>query len=199
MDIPLQILILIFLISFITNILPFAGAPYTLIATNFLLAYGENIENILIVIFLSGTGAALAKTITYVLGIALKKPLRKNKNIPLINKFIKSKYFPLALFITAILPGLPLDDYLYIGGGIVKESLKKMLIITIPSKILKSSIEIPLELFGILKISDLFNLNPLLLSILLTIIFFIIGFLLIKIDWNSLYEKISEKYLNKRI
>ncbi|BFI76331.1 hypothetical protein [Sulfurisphaera ohwakuensis] len=199
MDIPLQILILIFLISFITNILPFAGAPYTLIATNFLLAYGENIENILIVIFLSGTGAALAKTITYVLGIALKKPLRKNKNIPLINKFIKSKYFPLALFITAILPGLPLDDYLYIGGGIVKESLKKMLIITIPSKILKSSIEIPLELFGILKISDLFNLNPLFLSILLTIIFFIIGFLLIKIDWNSLYEKISEKYLNKRI
>ncbi|QIW24942.1 hypothetical protein EWF20_12930 [Sulfolobus sp. S-194] len=199
MDIPLQILVLIFLISFITNILPFAGAPYTLIATNFLLAYGENIENILIVIFLSGTGAALAKTITYILGIILKKPLRKNKNIPLINKFIKSKYFPLALFITAILPGLPLDDYLYIGGGLVKESLKKMLIITIPSKILKSLIEIPLELFGILKISDLFNLNPLLLSILLTLIFFIIGFLLIKIDWNTLYEKISEKYLNKRI
>ncbi|BFH72550.1 hypothetical protein SJAV_04940 [Sulfurisphaera javensis] len=199
MSIPLAVLLLIFSISFITNILPFAGAPYTLIATDFLLAYGKNIENILIVVLISGIGAALAKTLTYVLGIALKKPLRDNKNIPLIHKFIKSKYFPLALFITAILPGLPLDDYLYIGGGIVRESLKKMLIITIPSKILKSMIEIPLELFGIIKISDLADINPLYLSIALTVIFIILGILLIKIDWYSLYEKVNEKYLNKRL
>lgn len=196
---PISILFLIFAISFITNILPFAGAPYTLIATDFLLAYGKSVENILIVIIISGIGAALAKSLTYLLGIALKKPLRHNKNIPLLNKFIKSKYFPLLLFITAVLPGLPLDDYLYIGGGIVKESLSRMLIITVPSKIVKSFIEIPLELYGVIKISNFFNIDPLYLSIIFTVIFVVIGIILIKIDWYSLYQKINEKYLNRRI
>lgn len=198
MSISTSILIVIFVISFISNIIPFAGAPYTLIATNFLITFGKTTENLVFVIIISGVGAALAKSLTYLLGIALRKPLHKNKNIPLLDKFIKSKYFPLALFITAVIPGLPLDDYLYMGGGITRASLMKMLLITVPSKILKSAIEIPIELFGIIKISNVTNINPLFLSIGLTILFIVLGIALIKIDWYSIYERITQKYLNNR-
>lgn len=194
---PVYILITIFLVSFITNILPFAGAPYTIIATDFLILYGKSLVNIVLVIILSGIGAAIAKILTYYLGVLLRKPLKKNKNIPLLERFLNTKYFPLALFITAILPGLPLDDYLYIGGGVGKKSLLHMLTITIPSKILKSSIEIPLELLGIIKISNYTGISAVTLSLIFTIIFVIIGIVLIKIDWNPIYEKI-EKYLNKK-
>jgi len=198
MSISTSILIVIFAISFISNIIPFAGAPYTLIATNFLITFGKTTENLVLVILISGVGAALAKSLTYLLGIALRKPLHNNKNMPFLDKFIKSKYFPLALFITAVIPGLPLDDYLYMGGGITRASLMKMLLITVPSKILKSAIEIPIELFGIIKISDFTNINPLFLSIGLTILFIVLGIVLIKIDWYSIYERITQKYLNNR-
>ena len=198
MSTSISILTAIFVISFISNIIPFAGAPYTLIATDFLITYGITPKNLILVIIISGIGAALAKSLTYLLGIILRKPLRNNRNIPLLDKFIKSRYFPLALFITAIIPGLPLDDYLYIGGGLTKASLIKMLLITVPSKILKSAIEIPIELFGIIKISNIINVNPLFLSIGLTILFIILGVILVKIDWYSIYEKIVQKYLNNR-
>ena len=198
MTISVSILIIIFTISFISNIIPFAGTPYTLIATNFLIAFGMTAENLILVIIISGVGAALSKSLTYLFGIALRKPLHKNKNLPLLDKFVKSKYFPLALFITAIIPGLPLDDYLYIGGGITRVSLMKMLLITVPSKILKSAIEIPIELFGIIKISNIIDINPLFLSIGLTVLFIILGIVLIKIDWHSIYWKIAQKYLNNR-
>lgn len=198
MGISYLVLLIIFVISFVSNIVPFAGAPYTVIATNFLIVYGKSAENIVIIILISGIGAALAKSLTYLLGIALRKPLKNNKNIPLIDKFVHSKYLPIALFITAVIPGLPLDDYIYIGGGIAKASLTKMLLITIPSKILKSAVEIPIELYGILKISSIADINPLFLSLTLTVTFVVLGIVLIKVDWYSIYEKVSKKYLNNK-
>jgi len=198
MNTTVTVLLIVFAISFVSNILPFAGAPYTIIATTFLIEHGINNKNLILIITISGIGAALAKTLTYLLGIALRKPLHNNKNIPLLNKFIKSKYFPLALFITAIIPGLPLDDYLYIGGGITRASLIKMLLITVPSKILKSAIEIPIELFGIVKISVITNTNPLSLSMGLSILFIALGVILIKVDWYSIYEKIAQKLNNRK-
>lgn len=189
-------LISVFLISLVSNILPFAGAPYTLVTTYFLLRIGINPIHVLIFIIISGIGAGIAKTFTYLLGIGVRKPLSKNKNLPLLKKFMNSKYFPIILFILAILPGLPLDDYLYIGGGVIKFSLLHMLKITVPAKIFKSGIEIPLELLGVINISSFLGISPTLLTIIFTIVFLILGIVLIKIDWEKIYLTVKQKYLN---
>ncbi|BCU69273.1 hypothetical protein [Stygiolobus caldivivus] len=187
-------LLIVFGLSFISNIIPFAGAPYTIITSYFIIHYHAPLLLAGIYILVSGIGAALAKILTYLLGVGLEKPLNKNKNLPILKRFINSKYFLLSLFILAILPGLPLDDYLYIGGGLVKTSLLRMIKITIPAKIIKSSIEIPLEILGIIQISSISGLSPLELTIISSVAFVILGIILVKIDWERIYVIIKQKY-----
>ena len=196
MNFIIYTLLIVFIISFVSNIVPFAGAPYTLVASYFIIHYRVPISLIFAYIALSGLGAALAKVLTYLLGVGLRNPLSKNKNIPILTRFTSSKYFLITLFILAILPALPLDDYLYIGGGVVKSSLLRMLKITIPAKVLKSGIEIPLEIFGIIQISYISGLSPLELTIISSAIFIILGIILAKIDWEKVYNLIKQKYPN---
>ena len=187
-------LVIVFGISFVSNILPFAGAPYTVIASYFIIHYHTSLLIIILYIIVSGLGAGLAKVLTYILGIGLEKPLNKNKNLPLLKRFISSKYFILSLFIMAMLPGLPLDDYLYIGGGVVRTSLVRMLKVTIPAKILKSGVEIPLEILGIIQVSAISGLSPLELTVISSITFIVLGVILAKIDWEKMYSTIKQKY-----
>ncbi|MFP3187550.1 MAG: hypothetical protein RXR07_00550 [Sulfolobaceae archaeon] len=187
-------LVIVFGISFVSNILPFAGAPYTVITSYFIIHYHTSLLIIILYIIVSGLGAGLAKVLTYTLGIGLEKPLNKNKNLPLLKRFISSKYFILSLFIMAMLPGLPLDDYLYIGGGVVRTSLVRMLKVTIPAKILKSGVEIPLEILGIIQVSAISGLSPLELTVISSITFIVLGVILAKIDWEKMYSTIKQKY-----
>ncbi len=186
--------IIIFIISLASNALPFLGAPYTLIATYFIIKNGINIENFVIAIVISGLGAALAKTLTYALGFVLRKPLRRNKNIDILSKFSRSRYFKILLFILSVIPLLPFDDYLFIGGGVAKVSILNMLKVSILGKLTKSAVEIPLEVFGIIKISDVLNVGALTLTLIFSIAFIVLGVVLFLIDWETLYLKAKQKY-----
>lgn len=190
-------LITLMLITFISNATPFFGAPYTILASILLIKQGFTPLNFIIISVTTGLAAAAAKLVMYGVGYSLRHPLKRNKNIQLLQKFIETKYFPIALFVLAILPGLPFDDYLFIGGGIARASALRMEQITGIAKVIKSFIEIYIESKGILIVSDIINISPTILGVVSFIIFLVLGIVLLKIDWEK-YIILVRKYLEKK-
>jgi len=193
-----QELIVIFVISFITNATPFFGAPYTLITTSILIKSGVSPLSLILAVVLSGLGASLSKLVMYALGIAIRKPLKDNKNILIIEKISKSYGFYAALFILTILPFLPLDDYIFLAGGVARLSVFRMILISIIGKTLKSGIEISIELTGISLIASIFSINEFELSIISIIVFILLGILLFKLDWEEILKR-GEKFLREKL
>ena len=90
-------------------------------------------------------GVAFAKAIIYAGGLGFRTKLVKNRNVQLLGEWLGYRSFYTALFIAAAIPVLPLDDY-YIGAGANKGTLGYMMGVTVVAKLIKSSVEIPLEL-----------------------------------------------------
>jgi membrane protein YqaA with SNARE-associated domain len=181
-------LFFLFLFSFIANATAFFGASYTLIATAELAATGVNLDSFALVVLVTALGATIGKIVIYFSAVGLKKSLQKNKNVRLLGRWIGKSGFYLGLFITALLPVLPLDDYVYIGAGANRGRLAPMLGVTFMAKLVKSAFEILLELSGLLEISrlthNLLGLTRLELSIIASAAFIVLGIVIYKIDWE---------------
>lgn len=167
----------------------FFGGPYTLISTTILLKYGVNPISLILVILVSGLGASTSKLVMYALGLAMRKPLKNNKNILFLHKISNRVGFYLGMFILSILPIIPFDDYVFLAVGIAKINLAKLFLISIAGKIIKSAIEINIELAGIGLISSLLDINALEISIISSIAFVILGIIMFKIDWEEILNK----------
>jgi len=178
----------LFLFSLISNATPFFGASYTIIATTELLANGVNLDNFGVVVFVTALGASLGKIFIYAGALGFRRTLQKNRNVRLIGKWLGRTGFYLALFVTALIPALPLDDYVYLGAGANNARLAPMLGVTFLAKLLKSSFEILLELSGIIGIFTVthrfLGLTRLDLSILLSVAMIVLGVVIYKIDWE---------------
>lgn len=182
-------------VSFITNATPFFGASYTLIATAELISSDDNVRTFALLVLVTGLGATLAKIVVYSGALGFRKQLTKNKNVGLFQEWFQNRSFFVALFVTALIPVLPLDDYMYIGAGANKSHLASMLGVTLPAKVAKSAIEIFLESSGILGLSALtrksFGLSGVQFSLLLSILFIGLGIFLFKLDWESLLKRLN--------
>lgn len=189
----LGVLLFIFIISFATNATPFFGAPYTLIASTILIKNGITIVNTIEVILITALGAATSKTAMYALGIAARKGLKNNKNVKFFSKFINTRSFYVILLITSIIPILPLDDLVYILGGVEKAKLLTMLEVSYIGKLIKSSIEIPIEIFGIIQISQVIGIRPFETGIIASVAITALAIILFKIDWEEIYKKIEKR------
>jgi hypothetical protein len=186
-------------ISFASNALPFFGASYTLLATSELMALGFSVENFLLIVAVTAIGATLAKIILYSGALGLRKQLIKNKNMSLLGLWLQRRSFYLALFLTAIVPALPLDDYIYIGAGANKAKLAPMIGLTLVAKIGKSLAEIYVEFTGILGISEILKVSGLEFSLFLSALFIVLGVVLYKLDWESLLKKAGVIRSNKEV
>jgi membrane protein YqaA with SNARE-associated domain len=178
----------LFLLSLASNATPFFGASYTLLATTELVAIGFNMESFALVVLVTALGATLGKILIYVGAFGLQKTLQKNKNVRLLGTWLGKRGFYLTLFITALIPALPLDDYVYIGAGANSAKLAPMLGVTFIAKLAKSSFEIFLEFTGIVAtykfIHHFLGLSRLDLSILLSVVFVVLGIVIYKVDWE---------------
>jgi hypothetical protein len=186
-------LFLLFLVSFVANATAFFGASYTFIATAELAATGVNLESFALVVLVTALGATIGKIVIYFSALGLENSLKKNKNVRLLGTWLGKSGFYLGLFVTALLPALPLDDYVYIGAGANRGRLAPMLGVTFLAKLVKSAFEILLELSGLLEITKLthhlFGLTGLQLSILASAAFILLGIAIYKIDWEPLAVK----------
>jgi len=182
----LYALVPLFLFSLISNATPFFGASYTLFATTELIANGVNLDNFALVVFVTALGASIGKIFIYAGALGFQESLLRNRNVRLIGTWLGRTGFYLALFLTALVPALPLDDYVYLGAGANNARLPPMLGVTFVAKLMKSSFEILLELSGIIGISrfHFLGLSRLNLSILLSIAMIVIGVVIYKINWG---------------
>lgn len=194
-------LLIIFLISLVANATAFFGASYTLIATAELVAFGVNLASFLTIVFVTALGATLGKLVIYYTAVGLKGSLQKNKNVKLLGTWLGRSGFYVGLFVTALLPVLPLDDYVYIGAGANRAKLAPMLGVTFLAKLAKSSFEILLEISGVLEISKLTNrflgLSRFQISVLASVAFIALGIAIYKIDWEPIVTETS-KLLRRR-
>ena len=145
MAVSLFSILILFLVSLGSNATPFFGASYTIIATTALLADGFSLGNFVLIVLVTATGASLGKLVIYGGGKRFSGRLGQNKTVMVLGRLLERKMGLAVVFVTAIIPGLPLDDYLYVGAGASSSRLTSMFIITFLAKILKSFPEIGIE------------------------------------------------------
>ena len=186
-------LLIIFLISLVANATAFFGASYTLIATAYLATTGVSVGSFVTIVFVTALGATLGKLVIYYTAVGLKGSLQKNRNVKLLGTWLGRSGFYVGLFVTALLPVLPLDDYVYIGAGANRGKLAPMLGVTFLAKLAKSSFEIFLELSGILEISKLTNrflgLSRFEISVVASVAFVVLGIAIYKVDWGPIVSQ----------
>lgn len=184
------VLAVVFAVSFLSNVSPFAGASYTLLATLYLTLIGPTPLNFIAIVIVSAIGATVAKVVIYFGAFGLKGVLLKNKNVRLIGKYSSSSTFYLVLFVTALLPVFPFDDYIYIGAGASSARLGAMSGVTLIAKIAKSGGEIILQFMILRGISNLLGVHRLGLTLILTAGFIVIGIVVYVVDWQSAYARL---------
>jgi len=183
------ILGVVFVVSFLSNVSPFVGASYTLLATLYLTLVGPTPFNFVAIVIVSAIGATAAKVVIYFGAFGLRGMLLKNRNVQLIGRYSTSEAFYLVLFISALLPVFPFDDYIYIGAGAVSASLGFMSAVTLVAKMVKSGVEIALEFTILRDLSNLLGFHRFDLTLLLTAVFLVIGIGVYTIDWERLYKR----------
>jgi membrane protein DedA with SNARE-associated domain len=193
LDSLVWVFLFVLIVSFLSNVSPFFGASYTLLATLQLTLIGPSPFNFLVVVLVSAIGATLAKTAIYFGAFELKGIIGKNKNVQLIGRNSTKRKFYLALFVTALLPILPLDDFIYIGAGASAASLSLMALVTLLAKILKSGFEIAIELTILKGIGQAFGLDRLDITLVLIAVFFVIGILIYRVDWEKTYRRVTSR------
>ena len=179
----------LFVISLVSNATPFFGASYTLVATAELIAFGFSVNALILVVTISAAGAVIGKLVIYGGGMAFKGKLSKNRNVQLLARWLQDRRFLVAVFVSAVIPLFPLDDYIFMGAGAARTKLAPMLTVTVAAKLVKSAFEIELEFLGILGITSfarhVLGITPLEFSLLLTVVFIALGVFIFKYDWGA--------------
>ncbi|MDG6985298.1 MAG: hypothetical protein JRM73_00940 [Nitrososphaerota archaeon] len=176
-------------IAFVSNISPFFGASYTFFATLDLILTGFTPANFLVVVFFSAAGAALGKLVIYYGAFGLRRFLIGNKNVQLIGRNASTRMFYAVLFVTAFMPILPLDDFIYIGAGATSVSLSAMGAVTFGAKLLKSAVEIGVEFTVLKDVIQVFTFSNIWATIAVTAGFMGLGILIYQLDWEALVKR----------
>lgn len=188
--------IFVLAVSFLSNVFPFFGASYTLLAALQLSLLGPTPYHFVIIVIVSGIGATIAKPVIYFGGFGFRDFLLRNKNVKLIERYSSTRGFLIALFLAALLPVFPFDDFIFIGAGAALASIGVMLLVTLGAKIIKSTVEVAIELEILRGLASVFNFHRLDVTILLTAVFLVIGIVVYKIDWEAIYRKVTRRSLS---
>lgn len=176
-------------VSFLSNVSPFVGASYTLMATLQLVLFGYSPLAFVVVVVTSAVGATLAKVAIYYGAFGLRGVLDKNRNVKLIGRYSSTRSFYLILFVASLLPVLPLDDFVYIGGGATSAPVVAMTSVTFAAKFIKSGFEISVELAFLNTLESAFGFQGPLVTAVFIVLFLAIGVLVYKLDWEEAYRR----------
>ncbi|MEM2060516.1 MAG: VTT domain-containing protein [Archaeoglobaceae archaeon] len=175
----------IFLISLISNSIPFVGLPYL----NFLFALSPffSFEDLVVVSILSALGASIGKIFVYTIGAGMRLTLseKTKENLMFFEKIFKKwGFFAIFLFAASPLP----DDVLYIPLGIAKYRISYYFLAVFLGKLVITSYVLVFGRItsGVIKEIVGSNFLGILLFFSLTLL---ISVLVIKIDWKKLFEK----------
>ncbi|MCX8172321.1 MAG: VTT domain-containing protein [Archaeoglobaceae archaeon] len=175
----------IFLLSIISNSIPFVGIPYL----NFLVLITPFLElwELIVVAILSALGASLGKVVIYFLGrgIGYTLPEKSKENLFFFQQLLK-KWGIFAIFLFAASP-LP-DDVLYIPLGMAQYRLYHYFIAVLCGKIVVTSYALfvgKVAMNVIEEVTRSFELSFVIFLIATTIFTIFV----LKFDWKKFFEK----------
>lgn len=180
----------IFAVAFLSNVFPFLGASYALYATLQLTELGISPANFVVVVWSSAVGATLAKVAIYYGAFGLRRHLAGNKNVQLIGRNSGRGSFFAVLFVAAVLPFLPIDDYIFIGAGATKAPILSLSSVALLAKFFKSAFEVVAILAIIKEVGALFHFQSLEATLLLAVGFVLLGVIFYSVDWQGLYKRV---------
>lgn len=187
--------VFVLIVSFLSNVFPFFGASYTLLAALQLSLLGNTPYHFVVIVLVSAIGATLAKSVIYFGGFGFRDLLLRNRNVKLIERYSSTGGFFLALFVAALLPVFPFDDFIFIGAGAALATLWAMLLVTLAAKVIKSTVEVAIELAILNEVASVFDFHRLDVTVALTAIFLVIGIIVYKIDWEATYRRVTKRQL----
>ncbi len=176
----------IFLVSLLSNSIPFVTIPYLGIIAGYTVFYRDLWSQILLITS-SSLGAATGKIVVYFLGSAARRGLSENskRNVELFKKLARRSLFLAILFLAAT--PLP-DDILYIPLGLMKYPiLPYFTAILIGKVIITSVVVVYASWITTFAINDLYTI-PLWVGVTVALIYVVM-----KIDWYSVVEEVSDK------
>ncbi|MDQ1281087.1 MAG: hypothetical protein QG670_2351 [Thermoproteota archaeon] len=181
----------IFLLSLVSNLIIFIPVPYLILVFILSASLGTNLVLLSLV---GGLGAALGKTIIFLLSRSGRRFVNKEslRNLEFA-KMIMEHYGFIAIFIVAATP-LP-DDIFYIPMGMAQFTVIKFFLACLAGKFFLTLVVAICGRYSIHWIQSLINPGSL-LGVTVTILFIIASiYFTLKVDW----EKIFLKYFRKRI
>lgn len=174
----------IFLVSLVSNSIPFVSVPYLGIVAGYALVNRDPLSEAILV-SVSALGASIGKIIIYLLGKAARTGLseKTRKNVELLSKLAKRSTF-LAIFILAATP-VP-DDILYIPLGITKYPLLPYFVAIFLGKlIITSAVVLYTSYVSYFTVLNLYTV-PIWVVITIALIYVII-----KTDWYHVLNEVS--------
>jgi len=174
-----------FFSAFILNMVPFGAPPYVVIV-----AYeARRGLGLWPPVLSAALGAALAKMIMYYLGVGLRRPLSRNRNVRLLARYSTSGW----VYLLAFIPVVPLDDFIYLAGGASGLRALAMAATAVAGKFVKTIA----ETLAIIYVSDLFA-GALHVPQLYVLLFFTVGgavagVITFVLDWESLARRLGIK------
>ena len=174
----------IFLVSLVSNSIPFVSIPYLgIVAGYVLINKGSATEAVLVVT--SALGASIGKLVIYMLGEAARTGLSEEakKNVKLLTELAKKSTF-LAIFILAATP-VP-DDILYIPLGVMKYPLLPYFIAILLGKLIITTVVVVYTSY----ISYFMALNLYTVPIW-TALTALLVYVVIRTDWYHVLNEIS--------
>lgn len=189
-------LILVLLTSFGFNMIPFAGPSNIFIASNSAIMLDSTDPTTLVAIgFLVAIGAALAKSIHYLVTFFIGKHLSQNRRQRLDADAVKVKRWAFWLLYIAAATPIP-DEPIVIPLGLMKYSISKFFTAFFLGKLSITIIGAFLGAWTKSVFSEWFSPElTIALSVVLTIVVTVI---LLKVDVGKLIERIRERYLPRK-
>ncbi len=176
----------IFLVSMVSNSIPFITVPYLGIVAGYSFIYTNPISKVVLVLS-SAAGATTGKIVVYFLGTAFRHGLGESskKNIELFKRVARRSLF-VAIVIFASTP-LP-DDILYIPLGLMKYPLPRYVLAIFVGKVVLTSIVVVYASWITAVATTQIYTVPVLVMVTA-----LLTYLILKIDWynviNTLYGK----------
>ncbi|ADL18576.1 hypothetical protein ASAC_0168 [Acidilobus saccharovorans 345-15] len=177
-----------FSVALLFNLIPLGAPPYVTVV---LLEIKYGGLGFWPPVLAASLGAAIAKVVMYYLGVGLKGVLRRNRNVRFLARYSNSRWAYLLAFFAAVVPVLPLDDFVYMVGGASGMRAKLMGLIAAAAKLLKTVAETSLLYFITGEVSMIFRLPEYVIIIFMAAAGLVAGLIVFSLDWELLARRLG--------
>lgn len=179
-------LLFIFLVSALSNAIPFATLPYLVIVTILSKRISSDLLTQLLVVLSSGTGAALGKIFVYLIGRVARSRVSRDTRENLDYLSSRIGFYGFLLILLAASTPIP-DDVINLPAGFAGYNLLHYIAAVLIGKIIITGATVYLGV-ALLDALETVGLNLFYSSIILLVLSIYISYLLATINWRYVLE-----------